>query len=70
MTDLDHEHYLGRLVFGMSESQLKALTGDHPENPTLDLPCRAVFAAGQRSVEVIGPMLVEEAAGLHEGMWT
>jgi tRNA(Arg) A34 adenosine deaminase TadA len=61
---------LGRLVFGMSESQLKALTGDHPENPTLDLPCRAVFAAGQRSVEVIGPMLVEEAAGLHEGMWT
>nr|WP_092498132.1 nucleoside deaminase [Faunimonas pinastri] len=58
-----------RVVYGLSEKQLKAITGDHPENPTLDLPCRAVFEAGQRAVEVIGPLLVEEAAALHEGMW-
>jgi len=60
---------LGRVVFAMTEHQLKELTGAHPENPTLDLPCRTVFAAGQRVVEVLGPMLVEEAAALHDGMW-
>jgi tRNA(Arg) A34 adenosine deaminase TadA len=60
---------LKRVVYGMSESQLKGITGDHPENPTLDLPCRIVFAAGQRQVEVIGPMLEDEAAVIHEGVW-
>ena len=60
---------IGRVVFGMTERALKDLTGAHEENPTLDLPCRTVFAAGQRNVEVIGPMLVEEAAALHAGVW-
>lgn len=60
---------IGRVVFGMTERQLKDVTGNHPENPTLDLPCRAVFAAGQRSVEVRGPLLEAEAATLHEGVW-
>jgi len=60
---------VGRVVYGLSESQLKAITGNHPENPTLDLPCRVVFEAGQRKVEVIGPMLCEEAAVLHDGVW-
>lgn len=60
---------VGRVVYAMSERQLKELTGAHPENPTLDLPCRAVFAAGQREVEVIGPLLVEEAMAVHDGAW-
>jgi tRNA(Arg) A34 adenosine deaminase TadA len=60
---------IGRVVFGLTERRLKQLTGDHAENPTLDLPCRAVFAAGQRRVEVIGPLLEEEAAALHAGAW-
>jgi len=60
---------IGRLVYGMSEHDLKHVTGNHPENPTLDLPCRTVFAAGQRKVEVIGPLLVAESAALHEGAW-
>ena len=60
---------IGRLVYGLGERELKALTGDHAENPTLDLPCRTVFAAGQRRVEVIGPLLADEAAALHEGAW-
>lgn len=41
----------------LSEKQLKQITGNHPENPTLDLPCREVFESGQRRVEMIGPML-------------
>ena len=61
---------VGRVVYGASERDLKALTGNHPENPTLDLPCETVFASGQRKVEVVGPLLREEAVALHEGMWT
>lgn len=60
---------LKRVVYGMSEHQLKEITGNHPENPTLDLPCRTVFAAGQRPTEVIGPMLEDEAAALQAGFW-
>jgi len=60
---------VGRLVYGMSERDLKTFTGDHPENPTLDLPCRDVFAAGQRRVEVLGPLLAEEAKSVHLGAW-
>ncbi|EQM77119.1 nucleoside deaminase [Stutzerimonas stutzeri] len=60
---------LGRVVYGLSERRLKDMTGNHPENPTLDLPCRVVFESGQRKVEVIGPVLEDEAAALHDGMW-
>ncbi len=61
---------LGRLVYGLAERDLKTLTGDHRENPTLDLPCRTVFAAGQRHVEVIGPLLVEEAIAVQGDFWS
>ena len=60
---------IGRLVYGLSEHRLRAVTGNHPENPTLDLPCRAVFASGQRATEVVGPLLEDEAEALHEGVW-
>ena len=60
---------IGRVVYGQSEKALKAMTGDHAENPTLDLPCRIVFAAGQRATEVIGPLLEEEAAALQADFW-
>lgn len=60
---------IGRLVYGLSERRLKAMTGNHAENPTLDLPCRTVFAAGQRPVEVVGPLLEDEATALHAGAW-
>jgi tRNA(Arg) A34 adenosine deaminase TadA len=60
---------IGRLVYGLSEHRLRAVTGNHPENPTLDLPCRAVLASGQRPTEVVGPLLEDEAEALHEGAW-
>ncbi|MAY01174.1 MAG: tRNA-specific adenosine deaminase [Oceanospirillaceae bacterium] len=60
---------LGRLVYSLSEHSLKQITGNHPENPTLDLPCRTVFESGQREVEIIGPVMEEEGAKLHEGFW-
>ena len=61
---------IGRVVYGQSERDLKRQTGAHAENPTLDLPCRTVFDAGQRRVAVTGPMLEEEAARLQDGFWS
>ena len=60
---------IGRVVYALSEENLLRLTGDHPENPTFSLPCREVFARGQRKVEVHGPALEEEAAAAHLGLW-
>lgn len=61
---------VGRVVFAMSEKGLLAFTGNDKENPTLDLPCREVFAHGQKEIVVLGPMLEEEASVVHEGFWT
>src|SRR3984957_14672845 len=60
---------IGRLVYGLSEHRWRAVTGNHPENPTLDLPCREVFKSGHRATEVVGPMLEDEAEALHAGVW-
>ncbi len=60
---------IGRVVYGQSEKGLKAQTGAHEENPTLDLPCAIVFAAGQRPTEVVGPLLEDEAAALQADFW-
>lgn len=48
---------------------LRELTGAHPLNPTLALPCRELFARGSRVVEVLGPYLEDEAAVAHRGYW-
>jgi len=60
---------IGRVVYGLSEHRLLSLTGANEENPTFSLPCREVFARGQRSVEIVGPLLEDEAAKPHEGFW-
>ena len=62
---------IGRVVYGMEEKHLLALTGNHAENPTMDLPCREVFAHGQKPVDVIGPVPAVEAeiAALHVAFW-
>lgn len=62
---------IGRVLYGAEETALLALTGNHPENPTLSLPCREVFARGQRAVEVIGPVaeVADEMMATHRGFW-
>ena len=60
---------VGRLVYAMAEGDLLALTGSHPGNPTLDLGCRLVLRSGQRSIEVVGPAMEQEAIAIHEGFW-
>ena len=52
----------------MTERRLLELTGSNEQNPTFDLPCRNVFACGQKEVEVEVEVEVE-AAAVHEGYW-
>lgn len=63
---------IGALVFGMSEHRLAELTGDDPANPTQNLDCRTVFAAGQRQVDVRGPFpeLEAQIVAQHQAYWT
>ena len=62
---------IGHLVYGMTEARLLQLSGNHGENPTMDLPCREVFSRGQKAIEVIGPVAEVEAeiAALHRDFW-
>ena len=60
---------VGRVVYALSEARLLQLTGNDPENPTLSLPCRHVFAAGQRPMAVVGPLREEQASLAHVGFW-
>lgn len=62
---------IGRVVYGASEEALLALTGNHAENPTLALPCRELFARGQKPVRVFGPVpeLEAELLAPHRGFW-
>jgi tRNA(Arg) A34 adenosine deaminase TadA len=64
---------VGRVVYAISEKRLLELTGSDPQNPTFDVPCRTVFAGGQKDIVVVGPIddleLEVEAAAPHQGFW-
>ena len=63
--------HIGRVIYGLEERELLRLTGNHAENPTLDLPCREVFARGQKDMRVIGPVqaMAEAIAATHRRFW-
>ena len=63
--------HIGRVVFGIEERVLLGETGNHPANPTLDLPCRHVFARGQKDIRVVGPVaeMAEPIKALHRRYW-
>ena len=60
---------ISTIIYGLPEHHLLELTGNNEKNLTLSLPCREVFAHGQRSITVIGPVLEDEARAVHEGFW-
>ena len=62
---------VGHVVYGLSEKRLLELTGDNEQNPTFDLPCRTIFAAGQKDIKVTGPFseIEDEVAEVHKGYW-
>jgi len=60
---------IGRVVYGMSNRRLFDFTGDDPQRASFALPCRDVLQHGWRPIEVIGPLLEDEAAQAHQGYW-
>ena len=59
-----------RIVFGLGEEKLYALTttGDYIEE-ALYLPSRELLAKGKKKIEVIGPLLEDEALDVHKDFW-
>lgn len=57
-----------RVVYGLSEGGLYELIGDDNEE-VLNLPCRELFDYGFKPIEVVGPILEEEAKKVHAGFW-
>lgn len=62
---------IGRLVYGVAETRLLELTGNHAENPTLNLPCRSLFSTGQKPIRVWGeiPEVANEILEVHRDFW-
>ena len=62
---------IGRLVYGLSERQLRSITGDHPDIPSLDISCRSIFKRGQKPIRIWGPIneMEESLAQLHKLHW-
>ena len=63
--------HIGHIVYGASEEALLALTGNHPENPTLSLPSRDVLARGQKPIRVTGPVpqVADQLVNTHRDFW-
>ena len=60
---------IGRVVYALPEEDLARMVPAQDGAPTMDLPCREVFARGGTPVSVAGPALVAEAADVHAGFW-
>ena len=66
-----HVEGIGEGSLSGTLARLLQLTGSNEQNPTFDLPCRDVFARGQKDITVEGPFpeVEEEAAEVHKGYW-
>ncbi len=64
-----HWGKVGRVVFALSEASLYTMIGSNDVNEALRLPCRELFACSERPVEVVGPLIEEEAWVVHEDFW-
>jgi tRNA(Arg) A34 adenosine deaminase TadA len=62
-----HWGNIGRLVYGVRAARFYALIGPTPTQ--IDLSCREVFARSSQPIEVIGPLLEDEALAVHADFW-
>jgi tRNA(Arg) A34 adenosine deaminase TadA len=60
---------IGRVVFALSSATLATIVRDETGDWTLAVSCRDVFERGGRTVEVLGPLLEDDARVVHEGFW-
>ena len=60
---------IARVVYALSEAGLREIVAAQEGVPTMELPCREVFAHGGRAVAVAGPADLPEATTVHAGFW-
>ncbi len=62
---------IGKIVYGLTEKRLLELTGSDEKNPTFNISCRTILAAGQKNIEVFGPFeeITAAVVEVHKGFW-
>jgi tRNA(Arg) A34 adenosine deaminase TadA len=60
---------IGRVVFALSSATLGSVVDDPTGASTLAVSCRDIFERGGRAVDVVGPLIEDEALVVHEGFW-
>ncbi|NUM80210.1 nucleoside deaminase [bacterium] len=60
---------IGRLVYGLSNERFYTIVGESQKAVGLTLPCRTLLATGGRKVEVVGPLIEDEAAEWYRRYW-
>ena len=58
-----------RVVFGLSEGELYQVSASPGSGDVFYYPCAELFKRGKKEIEVVGPLLEEEALQVHEGFW-
>jgi tRNA(Arg) A34 adenosine deaminase TadA len=58
-----------RVVFGLSQEQIRSISNHNPENMQLAITSREIFERGDHPVEVSGPHLPRESSAVHDGFW-
>lgn len=60
---------IGRVVFGIDAVRLRVFRGEVAEQKDAELSCRDVFDASPRTIECIGPVMLDECSEPHIGFW-
>lgn len=60
---------IGRIVFGLSQSRFRDMDNKgQPKEPN-DFTCREMFGRAGHAVEIVGPVLEDEAQAVHAAFW-
>lgn len=60
---------IGRVVFALSSAALMTMLGEEAAAGRLDVSSRDVLERGGHPVEVVGPLIEDEAREVHAGFW-
>jgi tRNA(Arg) A34 adenosine deaminase TadA len=59
---------IGRIVFALDNASYYAILGNRNPADVFDMPCKALLERGGRRVEVIGPVIQQEAADFYRSI--
>ncbi|MFN8616301.1 MAG: nucleoside deaminase [Dehalococcoidia bacterium] len=60
---------IGRVVFGLSQAQFGAIPTQKPPRFAVPPDIRTLLAGLNSPVEIVGPLLADEAWAVHQGYW-